>query len=261
MTPETESVIVIGGGVGPMAGVALHTMIIANTLTDGTDQSHLNVHHYSCSARIPDRTEYLLGRERADPAAAMAGVFELAARALDGRAAVGGVPCNTFHAPLIYDRFIKLLQQENIGIRMINMLEETMATLRQRLPGRSGAKIGVLSTTGTRGSAVYDQLLEDAGFQAIYVPESSQGLLHAAIYDRSWGLKATPAPSERAIDTVTTMATDLVGRGAVAIILACTELPLALGGTQFGSIPLVDPMLSLARALIRETAPDKLISI
>lgn len=258
MTPETEPAIVIGGGVGPMAGVALHTMIIANTLTDGTDQSHVTVHHYSCSARIPDRTEYLLDHERADPAPAMASVFELAARALDGRAAVGGVPCNTFHAPLIYDRFIKLLREKNVAIRMINMLEETMVTLRRLLPGVSGTKIGVLSTTGTRNSGVYDRLLAAAGFEALYVPESSQPILHEAIYDKRWGLKATPKPTDRATQTISMMADGLVERRAAAVILACTELPLALGGPLFKSMPLVDPMLSLARALVREAAPDKL---
>ena len=47
-----EKIIVIGGGVGPMAGVALHGKIIENTLTDGTDQSHLEVFHFSRSPSI-----------------------------------------------------------------------------------------------------------------------------------------------------------------------------------------------------------------
>lgn len=261
MRPETESVIVIGGGVGPMAGVALHTMIIANTLTDGTDQSHLTVHHYSCSSGIPDRTEYLLDHERDDPAPAMASVFELADRALGGRPAVGGVPCNTFHAPLIFDRFMTLLVEKHIDIRIVNMLEESMETLGQRLSGLYGARVGVLCTTGTRRSGVYDQLLATRGYQAIYVPESKQELLHASIYDRLWGIKATPKPSDRAVQTVASMADDLIGQGAAAIILACTELPLALGGRAYCSIPLIDPMVSLARALVREAAPDKLASL
>lgn len=254
-----------------MAGVALHAMIISNTLTDGTDQSHLTVHHYSCSSRIPDRTEYLLDLERAgtgggyagdaDPARAMAEVFRLAARALDGRPAVGGVPCNTFHAPLIYDRFLSQLADMRVGIRMVNMLEESMATLRQRLAGTSGASIGVLCTTGTRRSGVYDRLLASSGFQAVYVPEAKQELLHASIYDRIWGIKATPKPSERAVQTVASMADDLIGQGCAAIILACTELPLALGGREYRSIPLIDPMVSLARALIRKAAPQRLLPL
>ena len=48
------------GGVGPMAGVKLHEKIIEFTPTDGTDQSHLCVHHISQSQYIPDRTRFLL---------------------------------------------------------------------------------------------------------------------------------------------------------------------------------------------------------
>lgn len=268
-------VIVIGGGVGPMAGVALHAMIIENTLTDGTDQSHLCVHHYSCSELVPDRTAYLLGlapsgRARdflsasaSDPALGMARVFELAARALDGRPAVGGVPCNTFHAPAIFDRFLARLEENRTGIRIVGMLSETMELIGSRFgyeAGRSGAGevIGVLSTTGTRRSGVYDSLLSKSGYRALYVPESDQATLHAAIYDPRWGIKATASPSTRAVETVAAMAAKLAGAGAAAVILACTELPLALGGTVYRGVPLVDPVLALARALVREAAPEKL---
>ncbi len=48
------------GGVGPMAGVKLHEKIIQFTPTNGTDQSHLCVHHISQSQYIPDRTTFLL---------------------------------------------------------------------------------------------------------------------------------------------------------------------------------------------------------
>jgi len=272
------SVIVIGGGVGPMAGVALHAMIIQNTLTDGTDQSHLCVHHYSCSELVPDRTDYLLGlapptggtsgRARefssaSDPALGMARVFEAAARALDGRLAVGGVPCNTFHAPAIFDRFLARLEESHSGIRIVNMLTESLDLIGTRLGYKigqdgDGEVIGVLSTTGTRLSGVYDDLLARFGYRILYVPDSDQATLHAAIYDPIWGIKATASPSVRAIETVATLSAKLVEAGAAAVILACTELPLALGGTVFRGVPLVDPMLALARALVREAAPEKL---
>ncbi|OHD25529.1 MAG: hypothetical protein A2Y38_26655 [Spirochaetes bacterium GWB1_59_5] len=272
------SVIVIGGGVGPMAGVALHARIIENTLTDGTDQSHLCVHHYSCSELVPDRTAYLLSlasptggtsggaREfssASDPALGMARVFELAERALDGRPAVGGVPCNTFHAPAIFDRFLARLEQNKTRVRIVDMLLETMELIGFRLgyetgrPGK-GEVIGLLSTTGTRRSGVYNDLLAKSGYRILYVSESDQSSLHAAIYDPSWGIKATASPSAQAIDTVAALSTRLVDSGAAAVILACTELPLALAGTVFRGVPLVDPMIALARALIREAAPEKL---
>lgn len=257
-----ERIIVIGGGVGPMAGVALHAKIIENTLGDGTDQSQLCVHHYSCPSLVPDRTAYLLALARGDvpqddPAAGMASVFEAAARALGGRAAVGGVPCNTFHAPAIFDRFAARVREKAGGIRLVHMLDETVGLLRARL-GAGARRVGVLSTTGTRRSGVYDELLSRAGYEALFVPEADQDLLHAAIYDRDWGIKAASPVSERAAGTVEAMAGRLVDRGGEAVILACTELPLALGGTEFRGLPLVDPVLALARALVREAAPDKL---
>ena len=58
-----EKVLIIGGGVGPMAGVALHARIIENTLPGGSDQGHLDVRHFSRSADVTDRTEFLLGRQ------------------------------------------------------------------------------------------------------------------------------------------------------------------------------------------------------
>ncbi len=258
-------VIVIGGGVGPMAGLALHAKIIENTLTDGTDQSHLSVHHYSCPALVPDRTAWLLDRAAADPAAGMAEVFKAAAHALGGPAvggvavggvAVGGVPCNTFHAPAIFERFIGMLAQAGVGIPVVNMLDESIAAMRDSLA--PGSVVGVMSTTGTRISGVYDELLSRAGYKVLYVPQREQALLHASIYDTGWGIKAVTPATTMAVDTVESLAAGLVDRGAAAIILACTELPLVLGGSGFRGVQLVDPVLSLARALIREAAPGKL---
>lgn len=263
MTGEGEGVIVIGGGVGPMAGVALHAKVIEATVAERGDRSHVNVVHISRSSAIADRTAFLLredgGKMVDNPGLAMAGVFGDAARSLEpGEWAVGGVPCNTFHAPEIFEAFRADLSAKGNPIRILHMLDETMTLLKERLGGRTGLDIGVLSTTGTRTSGVYDRLLADAGYRAVYVEEADQPHLHDAIYNNEWGIKAVSPTTPRAINTVSDLAMTLVGMGVAAILPACTELPLALPGTMFQNIPLVDPVLALARALVREAAPGKL---
>jgi hypothetical protein len=56
----SEKLICIGGGVGPMAGVELQRRIIQNTDSGGTDQGHIEVHHFSRAHDIADRTRFLL---------------------------------------------------------------------------------------------------------------------------------------------------------------------------------------------------------
>lgn len=265
-----EKVLIIGGGVGPLAGVALHKRIIENTLPGGSDQGHLDVRHFSRSADVMDRTEFLLGRQPVNPADGMARTIGLAVAGLDGHDAVVGIPCNTFHAPAIFRPFTeqleKMSESAGVSLQVLDMLGETIELLKlvvyRSAPIKAGDKgpiaIGVMSTTGTRLSGVYDRLLAGAGFVPLYVDEVDQVELHGAMYDPAWGIKATGRPGTRANTTLRTLATKLADRGARAIVLGCTEIPLALTESSICGIPLVDPVLALARAMIREAAPAKL---
>lgn len=256
-TGEREKMVLIGGGVGPMAGVELHRKIIEQTATDGTDQDHLEVIHLSRSPIIADRTEYLLGRDATDPVEGMLRVFRMASRALEleGREAVAGIPCNTFHAPAIFEPFSRRLEEEHHPIRLLHMLEETAETVREHVPG--ARKIGLLSTTGTRKAGVYEEIFGRHGIELLLIPKAEQEKLHEAIYHRTWGLKALSPASEEAVDRVRRCGRMLEERGAEAVILGCTELPLALPA-GIGNTPYIDPMTVLAMALVREAAPAKL---
>ena len=65
-------------------------------------------------------------------------------------------------------------------------------------------------------------------------------------------------PTERTRNQLLDGIRHLRERGADAVILGCTELPLAIPEPEFEGIPLIDSTDVLARALIRETYPEKL---
>lgn len=234
-----------------MAGVLLHQHIVENTRTDGTDQSHFDVIHLSLSRLVPDRTEYLTGIVQKNPADGMLEVLSYAADAITRHpagCAVGGFPCNTFHAPRIWDRFAARCNEEFPWIEPVHMLELVARGVRERYG--IGASIGLLSTTGTRNSAVYRDLLEKAGLVVVEVEPDDQQEVHRIIYDLEWGIKAQSPVTATARAALVHFLDRLSSQGPVAVILGCTELPLAAPGPTYGGMELIDPLRVLARELV-----------
>lgn len=259
--PQDRPTLILGGGAGPMAGVELHRKIIQQTLAGG-DQEHLNVIHLSLGHAIGDRTAYLLEANRENPGIQMASVVKLGLCGLlnsSGRLrapAIVGVPCNTFHSPAIYEQFSRELSKIGPNLQLVHMLKESLELIAQRRPGAQ--LIGLMSTTGTRRSGVWNRLLEGSGYRVLQIPEEQQEGLHEAIYNKKWGLKALSPASPEARQRIEGYAQQLLDTGAEAVILGCTEIPLALPGLEFKTVPLIDPVLALARGMVRAAAPEKL---
>lgn len=244
-----------------MAGTDLHRQIILHTKTDGSDQDHIDVVHLSYASRISDRTEYLLGSTADNPGPAMAAVIMQGMQALKNRdqKAAAGVPCNTFHAPEIFNPFKETLLAEDSDIQIVHMLEETASYILNILP--KAKRIGLLSTTGTRSSRVWHHQLAQYGIEIIEVPEELQPRLHENIYHPKWGIKAISKASERVKLDFDGFCQMLLEEQADGIILGCTELPLIFPIDTFLGVPLIDPMVPLARALIREASPSQLMEL
>ncbi len=254
-------IIAIGGGVGPSAGQKLEAIITENTVSGGTDQGHLEVHHFSRPGDITDRTRFLLGELDENPAEGMFRSLKAAraaAEALDHEL-VFGVPCNTFHAPRIFDRF-REMARELEGVELLHMLDECADLITELLP--EAERIGLMSTTGTRSVRVYNEILEPKGLELIEVPEEMQAELHDSIYNLEWGIKAVSNPvTERARNNFLKYVDKLREAGAEAVILGCTEIPLALPEADLTGTPLIDPMFALARAMIKKVNKENLRKI
>lgn len=243
----------IVGGVGPYAGIDLARKIADQTIAS-TDQDHLPVALLSVPEAIADRTEYLLGRSDDNPAGAISRVVLDLERLGAG---VVGIPCNTAHAPRIFDAIRRRLEQAGSEVRLVHMIEEVARFLRERLP--QARRVGVLCTAGTSRARVYPDVLEPQGFRVLLPPEPLQQAVQDAIYDGDHGLKARPHPvSDAARRQLAQAVEHLRQAGAEAIVLGCSEIPLAITERRIGQTAIVDANLVLARALVREAAPAKL---
>ncbi len=253
MTSDPRPVIGIIGGMGPAAGFDLAGKVTQLTRA-GADQDHLPVVVASFPDEIPDRTKYLLQGVGENPGEAIFGVL---ARLEKAGATVAGMACNTAHAPPIFEQVTSLAAESRSRLRLLNMIDETAAWLASTLD--RGCTVGVLATTGTRRLGLYRSPLKDAGFRVAELDDADQeGLVMDALYNDRYGLKAVFPPTSEARSRVREAIDRLRSRGAEAVVLGCTELPLAVPEQRRENCLLVDPTRVLAQALIRESYPDRL---
>ena len=139
------------------------------------------------------------------------------------------------------------------------MLDETLQYLHEVTPGLK--RVGLFSTTGTRRSRIWHNVLEQAGIETIELPEELQQRLHEDIYHPKWGIKALSKVAERVRLDFDGFCQMLLEQEVEAIILGCTELPLIFPENIFLGVPLIDPMAALARGLIRTASPDQLLPL
>ncbi len=250
----TTNIIGVIGGMGPYAGIDLVKKIFDETAAR-TDQEHLPVALLSYPEHISDRTDYMLDGTGSDPAVPIAAIaLELERLG----AAVAGMSCNSAHAPPIFDAVGRRLNESHSTIKILNMVEEVVRFLKDERPGMQ--RVGMLSTNSVFHLGVYRRALAEAGFEVVAPDRSMQErLVHPAIYDPTYGIKAQSNPIHPGVyENLRTVTRTFREQSVDAIVLGCTELPLAIPGRSFDGMAVIDPTRILARALIRETHPERL---
>lgn len=244
----------IVGGIGPYAAVDLIKKVYDNTVAT-CDQEHLDTVLLSISSKIEDRTEYLIGKVKINPAYAIA---EVLLKLQDVGVTVAGIPCNTAHSSKIFSVIQTELKKNKSSMKVLHMIEETVLYIKENYPNLT--KIGVLSTTGTYNSVIYKSHLESKGYEVIRPSfKMVEKLIHTAIYHPEYGIKTVSVPIHpQAKKNLMKGVSYLKNQGAQLIILGCTEIPLAITETKINNIPTIDPTKILARALVRFLDPAKL---
>lgn len=144
-------------------------------------------------------------------------------------------PDNTAH--LVLERGIGRLPLPGLHIAHV-----IVAEIRQR----GFTRVGLLGTRWTMTGEVYARALAAASIERLVPDAEEQDLLHGLIFDElchgRFGEQVT-APFLRAIDR-------LRERGAQAVILGCTEIPIIVNDRN-SSLPTLDSTRLLARDAVR----------
>ena len=241
------------GGLGPYAGLDLVRALFDETDAH-TDQEHLPVALISYPGRIPDRSTWI-----ADPAAPspVPPMLDVLRRLDDAGCSVAGVPCNTAHAPVLFGALLAGLRAEGRPLRLLHIVDAIVEAIEEESP--HVMRVGVLATDSSVANRLHELGLEASGRTAIVPDRTVQARVHASIFDPVWGLKAQSAPPHPEARAVLLEAIEhLAARGAEAVVLGCTELPLAVPEASHAGVPLVNSTRALARALIRASHPGAL---
>ena len=217
------------GGMGPAAAIDLQAKVLAATPAT-TDREHLPVVVWNVP-QVPDRVAAVLGRGPSPVPEMLAGARALEVAGCEAFA----VACNTAH------HWADELAA-GVGIPLLHIADAAVAAL-ARLPARP-MRVGLLATRGTLASGFFAERLARQGFEWLVPTEEEQDRLVAEAIAR---VKAGDAAGARAPFEAAARA--LAARGAEAILLGCTELPIAAEGARL-PVPVLDASRALAEALV-----------
>jgi aspartate racemase len=229
----TDKILGVLGGMGPLASA--HFMLRLTLLTPAEhDQDHIPAILWS-DPRIPDRGAARRG-QGPDPLPWLMHGIEGLRRAGCGAVAI---PCNTAHGwfePMAKDA----------GLPILHIVDAAADDLRRI--GVTRGSIGLMGTEATLAMRLYQDRLGAQGWDIIEPdPVQMQRLVTPAIR----AVKANRVAEAYA--PLAEVVNSLASRGATAVVLGCTEIPLGIqaGPSDALRVPVVDTIDALARASIR----------
>lgn len=227
---ESRDIVGVLGGMGPLATVDFMRKMLAATPA-ATDQEHVPV-VVSCIPQVPDRTAAFRGE----------GISPLAAMVASGRRLVAAgaglvvMPCNTAH--LWFDAV-----GEALGLPMLHLVDAALDDAVAQ--AGEGARVGLLATDATLASGLYVNRAARTGNLEWVLPTAGEML--ACVMPGIAAVKA--GRLEPAAKLLGDAARALARRGATAVVLGCTEIPLVLDA-EVADLPVIDASAALARQAV-----------
>ncbi|PSW21168.1 aspartate/glutamate racemase family protein [Photobacterium sanctipauli] len=222
------------GGMGPLATVEFMQKIIAQTPAS-SDQQHIPM-LVSNNPQIPDRTAFLISNGE-DPYPVLKQGMEQLEQA--GAECIV-IPCNTAH--YWYPRL-----SNGCRVHTISILDSVVTEAQHR----GYRKVGIMATTATMTTRMYETKLAQKQIASVAPNPVQQEAVMAGIY----AVKAGDV--EKGHQLMKPVFDDLIEKGADAIILGCTEIPVALAETVYHQPQqCLDSLDILAKACIEWATED-----
>lgn len=215
------------GGMGPLATVDFLGKLIAATPAD-CDQAHVPV-IASSIPQVPDRTAAFRG----DGPSPLPAMLASGRRLVDAGAGLVVMPCNTAH--LWFEPLAR-----SLGLPMLHLVDAALDEAEAAIA--PGAAIGLLATEATLASGLY----------------TGRGAPRSWLLPTAEEIAALVAPGIAAVKAgdlslgagrLAAAAAALAQRGAQAIVLGCTEIPLVLDDAR-SPVPVIDATAALARRAV-----------
>lgn len=227
-----DKILGIIGGMGPEATVSFYSRIIKKTLVK-KDQDHFRV-VIDSNTKIPDRTAAIL----TDSTSPLPALIETANNVQNMGAVIAGIPCITAHY------YLDALRKSTT-LEILSALEVLNDKIKKTYP--QAKKIGVLATTGTVKSQLFNKHLVD--LDILYPSDENQAKkVMEAIYGEE-GVKKVGI-NKKSLNLLIAAGNELIDKGAEIIIAGCTEIGVILNEDHFNS-PFLDPMDVLAEYMIK----------
>jgi aspartate racemase len=223
------------GGMGPLAGATFMQRLTLLTPA-GRDQDHVPAVLWS-DPRVPDRTAARLHGGEDPLPALLHGISGLEAA---GCGAIA-IPCNTAHGWFEG-------MQASTRLPILHIVEAAADEL-IRL-GVTTGPIGLMATTGTLAMRLYQDRLEGRGYKVLVPSDDEMARIVMPAIDAVKANRVAEAYAPLAAEAMA-----LSARGARAVVLGCTEIPLGIAAGPALPFPVADTIDALARAAIAWAKP------
>jgi len=221
------------GGMGPAASAEYVVRLIQQTPAT-CDQDHIPFVLWS-DPTVPDRSTSLLNKDDKPLPYLLAGIKGLFSAGCN----LIVIPCNTAH--FWYSELVR----QNPRVTIIHIVDSVADALRD--VDVINSTVGLMGTQATIELGLYQYKLNKQGWDCIVPTKEEMDTLVQPAIDL---VKAGDMIKSHAM--LMSVVDSLITRGATAVVLGCTEIPLAVRESQQGNIPLINSIDSLVKSAIKQ---------